>query len=87
VLKGEMSLIGPRPPLAREVAKYTEYDLQRLYAKPGCSGLWQVSGRNDLDFKEMVELDVEYIASQSVKNDIKIIIKTVGVMVHPKGAY
>ena len=56
VLKGEMSLIGPRPPLPREVREYTPYDKQRLLVKPGCSGLWQVSGRNQVSFKEMVAL-------------------------------
>ena len=87
VLKGDMSLIGPRPPLVREVAEYTPYDLQRLYVKPGCSGLWQVSGRNDVGFHEMVELDLKYIQSQSVINDFKIIFKTIWVVVKPNGAY
>lgn len=62
VLKGDMSLVGPRPPLPREVAQYTEYDKQRLLVIPGCTGLWQVSGRNDLGFNEMVELDLKYIS-------------------------
>ena len=61
VLKGEISLVGPRPPLLRELKEYTSYDKQRLLVKPGCTGLWQVSGRNDLGFKEMVELDLKYI--------------------------
>ena len=87
VLKGDMSLIGPRPPLTREVAEYTRYDLQRLYVKPGCSGLWQVSGRNDVGFHEMVELDLAYIQNQSLINDIKIIFKTIWVIVKPNGAY
>ncbi|MEC5269342.1 sugar transferase [Heyndrickxia coagulans] len=58
VLKGDMSLVGPRPPLPREVKKYTDYDLQRLLVVPGCTGLWQISGRSSLSFKEMVELDL-----------------------------
>lgn len=58
VLKGDMSLVGPRPPLEREVANYSEYAKQRLYVKPGCTGLWQVSGRNSVGFDEMVELDL-----------------------------
>ncbi|OXB85376.1 multidrug MFS transporter [Geobacillus uzenensis] len=72
VLKGDMSLVGPRPPLPREVAQYTEYDKQRLLVTPGCTGLWQVSGRNDLGFDEMVELDLKYIRERSLLYDIKI---------------
>ena len=87
VLKGDMSLIGPRPPLPREVKEYSRYDKQRLMVKPGCSGLWQISGRNEMDFAEMVELDIQYIREQSLMNDIKIIWKTVKVMVRPNGAY
>ncbi len=60
VLKGEMSLVGPRPPLLREVKEYTVYDKQRLMVTPGCTGLWQVSGRSNLSFKQMVELDLYY---------------------------
>ncbi|HFC9126683.1 TPA: sugar transferase [Enterococcus faecium] len=87
VLKGDMSLIGPRPPLEREVAEYTKYDLQRLYVRPGCSGLWQVSGRNDVSFHKMVELDLKYISNQCLSNDIKLIIKTIRVVIKPNGAY
>ena len=56
-----MSLVGPRPPLPREVKVYSSYDKQRLIVTPGCTGLWQVSGRNSLGFEEMVELDLKYI--------------------------
>lgn len=87
VLIGDMSLVGPRPPLPREVAKYNQYDHQRLLVKPGCTGLWQVSGRNDLHFKEMVDLDILYIRQMSVANEIKIIFKTVWIMIKPNGAY
>lgn len=87
VLKGDMSLVGPRPPLPREVAQYTEYDKQRLLVTPGCTGLWQVSVRNDLGFHEMVELDLQYIRERSLLYDLKIIIKTIKVMVKPNGAY
>lgn len=80
VLKGEMSLVGPRPPLVREVAEYTEYDMQRLLVKPGCTGLWQISGRNNIGFKEMVELDLYYIKNQSLTQDIAILLKTVTVV-------
>lgn len=87
VVKGEMSLVGPRPPLPREVKTYSSYDKQRLLVKPGCTGLWQVSGRNDVHFKDMVALDVEYIQTMSIINEIKIIFKTVWVMIKPNGAY
>lgn len=87
VLIGEMSLVGPRPPLVRELSDYTPYDKQRLLIKPGCTGLWQVSGRNEVGFEEMVELDLSYIKNISLKNDIEIIAKTFGVMFKPNGAY
>lgn len=86
VVKGDMSLVGPRPPLIREVAEYNKYDMQRLLVKPGCTGLWQVSGRNDVGFSEMVELDIQYIQNLSILNDIKIILNTVKVMLKPNGA-
>lgn len=86
VLKGEMSLIGPRPALPREVKEYDAYDMQRLLVKPGCSGLWQVSGRNELSFKEMVELDVKYIKLQSINSDICIIGKTIKTVLSLNGA-
>jgi exopolysaccharide biosynthesis polyprenyl glycosylphosphotransferase len=87
VLKGEMSLVGPRPPLPREVAQYTEYDKQRLLVTPGCTGLWQVSGRSNIGFKGMVELDLTYIRSRSVLFDLKIIIKTFLVFFGSKDAF
>jgi len=87
VLKGDMSLVGPRPPLPREVKEYTKYDKQRLLVVPGCTGLWQVSGRNDLDFSEMVELDIQYIRNRSVLLDIKLIFKTVLVLFGSKNAF
>ncbi|WP_304362981.1 sugar transferase [Bacillus sp. AFS040349] len=87
VLKGEMSLVGPRPPLPREVKEYSLYDKQRLMVKPGCTGLWQVSGRNDLGFKEMVELDLKYVEERSCINDMKIICKTVKVIFSPNSAF
>jgi len=87
VLKGDMSLVGPRPPLPREVAQYTEYDKQRLLVIPGCTGLWQVSGRNDLGFNEMVELDLKYIRERSILYDLKIILKTIKIMIKPNSAY
>ncbi|MGX7233408.1 sugar transferase [Enterococcus italicus] len=86
VLKGEMSLIGPRPSLPREFELYDEYDKQRLLVKPGCSGLWQVSGRNEIHFKGMVDLDIKYIKNQSILEDTKIIIKTILIITKPNGA-
>lgn len=87
VLKGDMSLVGPRPPLPMEVADYTDYDKLRLTVTPGCTGLWQVTKRNDADFDEMVELDLEYINKSSLWFDFKILLKTIGVVIHPNSAY
>ncbi|WP_040952935.1 sugar transferase [Gorillibacterium massiliense] len=87
VLKGEMSLVGPRPPLDREVAEYTSYDKLRLLVTPGCTGLWQVSGRNSLSFQQMVELDLKYIQERSLFLDLKLLIKTVWIVVSPNSAY
>ena len=87
VLRGDMSLVGPRPPLPREVAKYSKYDLQRLWVIPGCTGLWQATERNNVGFEEMVELDLEYIQKRSLLFDAKIILLTVVAIIHPNGAY
>ncbi|MFC5772419.1 sugar transferase [Ectobacillus antri] len=87
VLKGDMSLVGPRPPLPREVKMYTAYQKQRLLVTPGCTGLWQVSARNDVGFEEMVELDLEYIRNCSTRYDVMIIIKTVRVLLGSHNAY
>ena len=87
VLRGDMALVGPRPPLTREVAEYTTYDKLRLTVKPGCTGLWQVSGRNELSFKEMVELDLKYIQNRSIGADLKIIFKTFRVLLGAKDAF
>jgi exopolysaccharide biosynthesis polyprenyl glycosylphosphotransferase len=87
VLKGDMSLVGPRPPLPREVEQYTEYDKQRLLVTPGCTGLWQISGRSNVGFNEMVELDLQYIRNRSILLDLKIIIKTVFVLFGSKDAF
>jgi exopolysaccharide biosynthesis polyprenyl glycosylphosphotransferase len=87
VLKGEMSLVGPRPPLPREVAQYTDYDKQRLLVTPGCTGLWQVSGRSNVGFEEMVELDLQYIRHRSILVDLKIILRTVLVLFGSNDAF
>ena len=77
VFLGQMSVVGPRPPLPNEVAEYTEYDLQRLAVKPGITGWWQVTDRNDTDFDGMVRRDLEYIAKRGVAIDLKIVALTV----------
>lgn len=87
VLKGEMSLVGPRPALPREVVEYHPLDKQRLLVIPGCTGLWQISGRSNLSFEQMVELDIHYIKNRNVWLDLKIMIKTIFVLVGSKGAY
>ncbi|WP_141604634.1 sugar transferase [Terrilactibacillus laevilacticus] len=87
VLKGEMSLVGPRPPLVREVEEYTSYQKQRLLAKPGCTGLWQVSGRSNIGFEEMVELDLEYIRKRNVVMDFNLILKTFLLLFGSKNAF
>lgn len=87
VIKGDMSLVGPRPPLIREVEMYTPHDKERLLVRPGCTGLWQVSGRNDLGFDEMVKLDIQFINHLSMKQYFSIILKTFGVIFRNHGAY
>jgi len=87
VLKGEMSLVGPRPPLPREVIIYTDHDIQRLMVRPGCTGIWQVSGRSNLSFEEMVKLDLHYIKNRSIILDFKLILKTFFVLFGSKNAF
>lgn len=87
VLKGDMSLVGPRPPVPREVAKYTLADRRRLDVIPGLTCIWQVSGRGDIPFPQQVELDVQYIESQSFLFDIILLFKTVPAVLLGKGAY
>lgn len=87
VLKGDMSLIGPRPPLPEEVAQYTDYQKQRLLVTPGCTGLWQVTVRNEADFDEMVDIDLNYIQQRGFMMDLWILVMTVKIMIKPNGAY
>jgi lipopolysaccharide/colanic/teichoic acid biosynthesis glycosyltransferase len=87
VLQGQMSLVGPRPPLASEVAQYEEWQRRRLAVKPGMTGLWQVSGRSDLTFDEMCLLDIYYIENWSLWLDVRIILRTIPVFFFGKGAY
>ncbi|MEK5252736.1 sugar transferase [Paenibacillus sp. FSL F4-0125] len=87
VLIGQMSLVGPRPPLPEEVAQYTDYDKQRLTVTPGCTGYWQVNARNSVGFDEMVQLDLTYIHIRSTMLDLKIIVKTGLMLLGSKDAY
>ncbi|MFC5531037.1 sugar transferase [Cohnella yongneupensis] len=87
VLKGEMSLIGPRPPLPSEVAQYTDYHWRRMDVLPGMTGLWQVSGRSDLDFEDWIDLDIYYIERWSFALEMKILIKTIPAVIKGSGAY
>lgn len=76
ILKGDMTLVGPRPPLECEVENYGDYEMQRLTVKPGLTCYWQIGGRNSIDFKKWVELDLKYIEERNIFVDIKIIFKT-----------
>ena len=87
ILRGQMSLVGPRPPLASEVAKYEGWQRKRLVVKPGLTGLWQVSGRSDLSFDEMCLLDIYYIENWSLWMDVRILLRTVPQFLLGKGAY
>lgn len=87
VLRGEMSLIGPRPALPEEVAEYTAWEARRLSVLPGMTGLWQVSGRSDLPWEEAVRLDLEYVDRHDAAMDASILLRTVGVVITAKGAY
>lgn len=86
VLIGDMSLVGPRPPVPREVAMYTPADRRRLEATPGLTCFWQIGGRAEIDFPEQVQLDVQYIESQSFWLDLKILAKTVPAVLFGRGA-
>ena len=87
VLRGEMSLVGPRPPFPREVERYETWQLARLEAVPGMTGLWQVSGRSELPFEDMVRLDLEYIDHWSLGLDCKILLRTVPAVFGGHGAF
>ena len=87
VLKGDMSLVGPRPALPSEVNQYSLQDRQRLEVIPGITCIWQVSGRSDIPFPQQVQLDVQYIQSQSVWLDIKLLLQTIPAVLLSRGAY
>ncbi|MFP3915450.1 MAG: sugar transferase [Actinomycetota bacterium] len=86
VLLGHMSLVGPRPPIPYEVRMYRPQDMARFAAKPGITGLWQVSGRSELSFDSMVALDVDYIHRQSILLDLSILVRTLPAVISGKGA-
>ena len=87
VLKGDMSLVGPRPSLPKEVAQFDEWMHKRLDVKPGLTCYWQVSGRNNIDFEDWMKLDVKYVEERNLWIDIKLIFKTVGVLFGDKNAH
>ena len=85
VLRGEMTLVGPRPPLPYEFAEYDPHDQLRLSGKPGLTGIWQIYGRSRVPFKKMVEMDIEYLEQQSILQDLKLVALTVPVMLKSRG--
>jgi len=87
VLTGEMSLVGPRPPLPGEVERYEEWQRDRLEVRPGITGLWQVSGRSELSFEDYVRLDLFYVENWSVAYDLYILSKTLPLLVTARGAW
>lgn len=87
VLRGDMSLVGPRPPLPSEVSLYSRSDRERLNALPGITCLWQVAGRSDIPFKQQVQLDKKYIERQSIGLDLLVLLKTIPAVIKARGAY
>ncbi|MFQ7521192.1 MAG: sugar transferase [Clostridium sp.] len=86
ILKGDMSLVGPRPPIPSEVNQYNDYQIQRLMGKPGLTCYWQIGGRNNIDFDEWVELDLKYLKERNIFIDLKIIMMTIPVLLGDKNA-
>jgi lipopolysaccharide/colanic/teichoic acid biosynthesis glycosyltransferase len=87
VLRGDMSIVGPRPPLPSEVTSYDGTVYRRLYIKPGITGLWQISGRSDLSWDDSVRLDLRYVENWSLALDLTILWKTFGAVIRGRGAY
>lgn len=86
ILKGDMSIVGPRPPITREVVQYTPYQMNRLLVKGGLTCFWQCSGRSNLSFEEQVDLDIKYIETRSILLDFKLILKTITTVLKMDGA-
>lgn len=86
-MRGEMSLVGPRPNLPAEVAQYQDWHEKRLSVSPGITGLWQVSGRADLTFDEMVLLDIYYVENWSLAMDVGIVLRSLPAVLRARGAY
>ncbi len=87
VLAGQMSLVGPRPPLPAEVENYEPWQLKRLAVKPGLTCIWQVSGRSLIPFERWVEMDIEYVENQSLWLDVKLLLRTIPAVLTGRGAY
>jgi lipopolysaccharide/colanic/teichoic acid biosynthesis glycosyltransferase len=87
VIKGDMSLVGPRPPLPEECQHYGELERQRLAVSPGITGIWQVSGRSLIDFDTWIRMDLEYIRTWSLRGDLRILLRTIPAVLSGKGAY
>jgi len=87
VLRGEMSLVGPRPPLVSEVRRYSLQDRERLLAAPGLTCIWQVSGRSELSFEQQVQMDLEYLRRPGLLADLKLLCRTLPAVILGRGAY
>lgn len=87
IVKGDMSIVGPRPPLVREVEQYNSYQMQRLLVTPGLTRFWQAYGRSDLSFDDWMDMDMKYIKRRNIFLDIKLIVKTVFAVIFKRGAY
>ena len=87
VIKGDMSIVGPRPPMPAEVADYKPWHRRRLRVKPGITCLWQISGRSKIGFDEWMRLDMEYLRTRSFRSDVVIFLKTIPAVIARRGAY
>src|SRR5690606_7149940 len=87
VMRGDMSLVGPRPPVPSEVAQYSLDDMRRLEVQPGLTCIWQVSGRSDIPFPEQLKMDLEYIEQRSMWTDVVLLFRTIPAVLSARGAY